>query len=148
MDLRREDLSPSWGAKHGSSKVPQLNIDKRKQNIAICHNMDGSRRHYIKLREWKWVKVLVAQLCWTLCDPIDCSSPGSSVHRILQARTLAWGSHALLQRIFLTQGLNLSLLHCRRILYHLSDQGSPIVSEVRQRKANTNTCVTSLSFFW
>ena len=32
------------------------------------------------------VKVLVAQLCPTLCDPMDCSPPGSSVHGILQAR--------------------------------------------------------------
>ena len=31
------------------------------------------------------VKVLVTQLCLTLCDPIDCSPPGSSVHGILQA---------------------------------------------------------------
>ena len=32
----------------------------------------------------------VAQLCPTFCDPMDCSPPGSSVHRILQARILAW----------------------------------------------------------
>ena len=30
----------------------------------------------------------VAQSCPTLCDPVDCSPPGSSVHGILQARTL------------------------------------------------------------
>ena len=36
------------------------------------------------------VCVLVAQLCLTLCDPMDCSSPGSSVHEILQARILEW----------------------------------------------------------
>ena len=36
------------------------------------------------------VKVLVAQLCLTLCDPMDCSPPGSSVHGILQARILEW----------------------------------------------------------
>ena len=36
------------------------------------------------------VKVLVAQLCPTLCDPMDCSLPGSSVHGILQARILEW----------------------------------------------------------
>ena len=30
----------------------------------------------------------VAQLCLTLCDPMDCSLPGSSVHRIFQARVL------------------------------------------------------------
>ena len=34
------------------------------------------------------VHVLVAQLCPTLCDPIDCSLPGFSVHEILQARIL------------------------------------------------------------
>ena len=32
----------------------------------------------------------VAQLCPTLFDAMDCSLPGSSVHRILQARTLEW----------------------------------------------------------
>ena len=32
----------------------------------------------------------VAQLCPTLCDPMDCSLPGSSVHGILQARILEW----------------------------------------------------------
>ena len=33
---------------------------------------------------------LVAQSCPTLCDPMDCSLPGSSVHGILQARILEW----------------------------------------------------------
>ena len=41
------------------------------------------------------VRVLVTQLCLTLCNPIDfnpmdCSPPGSSVHGILQAKTLEW----------------------------------------------------------
>ena len=34
------------------------------------------------------MKELVALLCPTLCDPIDCSTPDSSVHGILQARIL------------------------------------------------------------
>ena len=34
----------------------------------------------------------VAQLCPTLCSPIDCSPPGSSVHGILQARILEWAA--------------------------------------------------------
>ena len=38
----------------------------------------------------KKVKVLVAQLCPTLCDSIDRSMPGSSVHGILQERILEW----------------------------------------------------------
>ena len=36
------------------------------------------------------VCVLVTQSCPTLCDPMDCSPPGSSVHGILQARRLEW----------------------------------------------------------
>ena len=36
------------------------------------------------------VKVKIAQSCPTLCDPMDCSLPGSSAHEILQARILEW----------------------------------------------------------
>ena len=36
------------------------------------------------------VKVIVAQSCPTLCDPMDCGLPGSSVHGILQAGILEW----------------------------------------------------------
>ena len=53
---------------------------------------------------------------------MDCSLPGSSVHGIFQAGVLE--CHVFLQGIFLTQGLNLGLLHCRQILYCLSQQGS------------------------
>ena len=41
-------------------------------------------------RERKKMKVLVAQLCLTLCDPMNCSPPSSSVHGILQAKILDW----------------------------------------------------------
>ena len=58
------------------------------------------------------VHAKLLQSCLTLCDPIDCSRPGSSVHGILQAR-MGWemGCHFLLQGIFLTQGSNLLLWH-------------------------------------
>ena len=36
------------------------------------------------------LKMLVTQLCLTLCDPMDYNLPGSSVHGILQARILEW----------------------------------------------------------
>ena len=73
------------------------------------------------------VKVLVAHLCPTLSNPVDCSLPGSSAHGIFQARILEWvASHSLLQQIFLTQGWNLGLPYGRQSLYHLSHQGNPI----------------------
>ena len=43
---------------------------------------------FISLHYGSEVKMLVAQSCLTLCDPMDCSLPGSSVHRIFQARIL------------------------------------------------------------
>ena len=56
-----------------------------------------------------------AQPCLTLCSPMDCSLPGSSVHGILQARMLEW--IAISSSFLLTQGSNSHLLHlphCRR----------------------------------
>ena len=40
--------------------------------------------------EKRKVKVLVTQSCPTLCHPMDCSPPGSSIHGIFQARVLEW----------------------------------------------------------
>ena len=61
------------------------------------------------------VLVLVAQSCPTLCDPIDCSPPGSSVHEDFPGKNIGVGCHSLIYGIFLTQGLNPGLLHCRQI---------------------------------
>ena len=58
-------ISKETGAQKGHDIVPSLTV----------HN---------------WQKMLVAQSCLTLCNPMDCSSPGSSVHRISQARILEW----------------------------------------------------------
>ena len=51
----------------------------------IIHN---TKIDFIFLFNMATVKVL--QSCQTLCNPIDCSPPGSSVHGILQARILEW----------------------------------------------------------
>jgi len=76
---------------------------------------------------------LVAQLCLTLCDPLDYSPPGSSLcMRISQARILEQVAFFLLQEIFLTQGSNpplLSLLYGRWILYPLSHLGSLLCTQ-------------------
>ena len=82
------------------------------------------------------MKVKVAQLCLTLCDCMDCI-----IHGILQARIL--GIQFLLHGIFPTQGLNQGLLHCRRILYQLSYQGS--LSEISQIQKET---LHDLTYVW
>ena len=76
------------------------------------------------------VDMLVAQSCLTLCKHKDYSLPGFSVNGILQPRILEWvAMQPGLQGIFLTQGLNPGLLHCRQTLYWLSHQGGPYLAE-------------------
>ena len=50
------------------------------------------------------VMLTCAQLCLTLCDPMDCSLPGSSSPWIFQARILERGCHFLLQGIVPIEG--------------------------------------------
>ena len=63
------------------------------------------------------VKVKLAQLCLTLCNPMD-----YTVLRILRAKILEGGILSLLQGIFPTQRLNPGLLLCRWLLYCLSHE--------------------------
>ena len=69
---------------------------------------------------WKKLCVLVAQSCPTLCSPVDCSPPGSSVHGDSLGKKTGVGCHALLQGNFPTQESDWGLPPCRRILYQLS----------------------------
>ena len=69
----------------------------------------------------------VAHSCSTLCDPMDYSQPGSSVHGILQARKLEWVAISYSRGS--SQGWKLHLLHLLHWLVHslpLWNQGSPI----------------------
>ena len=68
---------------------------------------------------------LVTQSSLTLWDPMDCSPPDFSVHGDSPGRNTGVGCHDLLQGISPIQGSKPGLLHCRRILYYLSQQRSP-----------------------
>ena len=72
------------------------------------------------------MKVLVAQMCWTLCDPMDCSLLGFFVHGILQARIQEWVAIPFSRGS--SRPRDLSWVSCigRQILYPLSHQGSSI----------------------
>ena len=66
--------------------------------------------------------------CLTLCDPVDCSLLGSSVHGNSPGKNTGVGCHALLQGIFPTERSNpclLCLLHCRQILYCWTTREAP-----------------------
>ena len=84
------------------------------------HYNPHHRKAYCEVK----VKVLVTQSCPTLCDPMDCSPPFHCPWDF-PGKNTGVGSHSLLQSIFLTQGLNVGLLHCRQILNCLGHQGSP-----------------------
>ena len=71
------------------------------------------------------VCVLVTQSCPTLCNPMDCSWPGSSVHGILQARIVEWV--AMPSSRGSSQPGDRTQVSCTAgRLYHLSHQGSPM----------------------
>ena len=77
---------------------------------------------------------LVTQSCPILCNPMDCSPPGSSVHEDSPGKNTGVSCHALLQGIFPTQESKPGLLHCGWILYHLSHQRSPLAIQLSLKK--------------
>ena len=101
------------------SKLQELVIDREAWRAPVCRVAESQTRLSDELN----CEVKVAQLCLTLCDPMD-----YTVHGILQPRILEWvafpfsrGSSQSRDRI--------QVSHCRRILYHLSHQGSPRILE-------------------
>ena len=71
-----------------AAHVPRLVKSYSLTRDGTCISEAIPIRELMKWSEVKWSEV--AQLCPTLCDPMDCSLPGSSVHGILQARILEW----------------------------------------------------------
>ena len=103
--------------------------------------------HLIVTRNLLWhgqnieSEVKIVQSCPTLCNPMDYNSPWNS-----PGQNTAVGSCYLLQGIFPTQGSNPGLLHCRKIPYQLSYQGSP-----KDWKRGWKTCLGTpslSSFLW
>ena len=80
------------------------------------------RREYFCCFQVK-VKVLLAQLPLTLCDPMDCSPPGSSVHGILQDRILEWAAIPFSRQSSRPRDRT-QVFRIAGILYHLSHQVS------------------------
>ena len=85
-------------------------------------HVPAPRPHFVHPGLWQSVKVLAAQSCPTLrscgLQPARLLCPWNS-----SGKNTRVSSHFLLQWIFLTQGSNPGLLHCKWILYRLSPQG-------------------------
>ena len=82
--------------------------------------LSGPRHQFVNVS-----MIVCTQLCSTLCDPVDCSPPGSSVHGILQARILAWVAMPFSKGSSRPRGRTQISRHCQRILYLLSSKESP-----------------------
>ena len=95
------------------------------------------------------VKVLVTQLCLTLCNPMDCSLPGYSLLRRwdFPGKNTGVSCCSLLQEIFPTQAFNPGLPHSHQILYHLSHQVSPQMmgwcTKISRRNRKTSPGITA-----
>ena len=63
--------------------VSQFPLGQREEHM--CHK----KAHTAEIRECESESV-ISSSCPTLCDPMDCSPPGSSIHDILQTRILGW----------------------------------------------------------
>ena len=92
----------------------QSNVSSFQYIVQVCHSFSSKEQ-----------MCLVVQSCLTLCDLMDCSLPGSSIHGDTPRKTTGVGCHALLQGIFPTQGLKPGVLHCRQILLPSELPGKP-----------------------
>ena len=98
----------------------RLQQQRKIQNLKKADSKGISNQH-----RKKYVLCLVTRLCPTLCDPMHCRPPGSSVHADSPGQNTGVGCHALLQGTFPTQRSTPGLPHCRQIFQRLSHQVSP-----------------------
>ena len=88
MQVKKQQLELDMEQQTGSK------LGKEYIEAAYCHS---AYLTYMQSTSCKMRTAAVAaaaakslQSCPTLCDPVDCSLPGSSVHEILQVRSLEW----------------------------------------------------------
>ena len=113
--------------------LPLLILYFRNQSLQVFSGDQKFQMCCLHTNKHMKVKVLVAQSCPTLCHPVDCSPPGSSVLGILQARILEWGAIPFSMGSS-RRGLNPGFPHCGQILYYLSHQGSPTTKHTERLK--------------
>ena len=78
----------------------------------------------------------VAQSCPTLCDPMDCSLPGSSAHGIFQARVLEWGAITFSEE---------SVIHLIKLIEHMPILSTEIHWYVQQIRSPSVVKLIDLS---
>ena len=112
--------------------------------VPLCPNSPGLKRTpcWIKCK----VKVLVAQSCPPLCDPMDGSPPGYSVHWILLARILDWVAVSFSMGFSQARDRT-QLCHTAGGLYPLSYQGSWIKGPPESKETSTSLIPSARMLF-
>ena len=82
----------TWGCKELEMTELLMHKMTQRKELKLVQNFEYFiwRHRLEKSLNIKKVKVLVAQSCPPLCDPMDCNLPGSSIHGIFQTRILEW----------------------------------------------------------
>lgn len=96
----------------GSREQTYVFQEGGKERAGWVTRLGSTRTHY-----GARTRVQMLQSCLTLCEAVDCSPSGCSVHGVLQAKILHWVAIRLPPRDLLTQGSKpypLRLLHCRQ----------------------------------
>ena len=110
------DITLHWSERPSSKSLQTINagegVEKRDRSYTVGGNVNWYIKYNLNYIQWKLIQPLWkmvwrflkklgikppwkwkwSQLCPTLCDLMDCSLPGSTVHGIFQARILEWAS--------------------------------------------------------
>ena len=119
---RRQQSSSRNGSRRGERSCRRRFLARPDSKMA---HANPGERHGL----WPFILLLSESVSRPVVSdslqPHDCGLPGSSVHGILQAIILEWVAISSSRGIFLTQGSNPGLPHCRQILYYVSHHASP-----------------------
>ena len=96
------------GSPGASTDLPFLPVPEPLDRLDSEFSRPEKKRPHTRVSEW-CVRAKSLQSSLTLCDPVDCSPPGSSVHEASPGKNTGVGCHALLRGIFPTRS-NLHLL--------------------------------------
>ena len=145
----RSNSQHPWFHSLSATGAPPNNCDNQKCPLEFpIHLLEAgtflTEIHWFTRTENNEVKLLVAQLCLTLCDPIDCNLPGSSVHGILQGRIQEWAAIPFSRGSSRPRDWTWVSCICRQILYHVSYRGSPDLSEQETIWVSNNASVPVL----
>ena len=106
-----------------------------------CKELDMTQQ--LNSNNMKNVKVLIIQSCLILCDPMDGSPPGSSVHGILQARSLEW-----VTTIYMSNLSNCTLKWIYFIDYKPYPNKTDLKYVLRDKFCILNECLSKTSGEW